>query len=142
MLEYTPSVGSEGVGRAEPRTSVLVWVGAVPSIAVGLAGEGMASALSLLTGVAVLALPSLVALRGKRDRVLPVVFGLLFVAVVALLPFNSLAFVVDTWTALLMALAALPSPSAPKSRPPVLEVRPVFARVERTDTPGERFRLE
>jgi hypothetical protein len=57
-------------------------------------------------------LPAVVALRGRRSRLPPVAFGLLFLAVIFVLPFNTAAFVVGAWTALLMALATVPRHSS------------------------------
>jgi hypothetical protein len=91
-----------------PRILMLLWLGAVPPLAAGLASGGVAAALGAAFAIAC---PMLVALGAvwpvRAPRVFPLYFAALFVVASSALPFNSVAFVVDTWSALLLALVAM-----------------------------------
>ena len=93
-----------------PRTLVLLWLGAVPPLAAGLATGGLAAALGAAFAAAC---PVLVAssLRWpvRAERFFPLYFGALFLIALTSLEFNSLAFVVDTWSALLLGLLTMPA---------------------------------
>jgi hypothetical protein len=100
-----------------PRTMMMLWLGAVPPLAAGLASGGLAAVLGAAFGAAC---PVLVALGAawptRAPRLFPLYFVTLFVVANAILPFNSLAFVVDTWSALLLALVTMSH-----GGPPVIE---------------------
>ena len=92
------------------RMSVPLMVGAIPPVATGLATGG----LTLALGAAFLAGGPLLAASSARwpihaPRLFPLYLGALFVAAIAAFEFNSLPFVVDTWSALLLGLLTLPA---------------------------------
>jgi len=92
-----------------PRTLVLLWLGAVPPLAAGLATGGLAAAL----GATFAAACPVLAASGLRwpvraERFFPLYFGALFLIALTSLEFNSVAFVVDTWSALLLGLLTMP----------------------------------
>jgi hypothetical protein len=92
-----------------PGTMVSLWLGAVPPMAAGLAAGGPAAAVG--AGFAA-ACPLLVA-SGARwpvraPRLFPVYFGALFLIALTAFEFNSVAFVVDTWSALLLGVLTIP----------------------------------
>ena len=91
-----------------PRISVLLWLGAVPPLAAGLATGGLAA---VLGGAFALACPLLVALSlrwpVRGPRLFPLYFVALFLVALVTFPFNSVAFVVDTWSALFLGLVTM-----------------------------------
>jgi hypothetical protein len=93
-----------------PGTLVSLWLGAVPPLAAGLATGGLAAALG---GAFALACP-LLAVSSARwpvraPRLLPLYFVTLFLLALTAFEFNSVAFVVDAWSALLLGLLTMPS---------------------------------
>jgi hypothetical protein len=89
-----------------PRTLTLLWLGAVPPFAAGLASGGVAAALGVAFAIACPALVACAAAWPVRAAgFFPLYFAVLFGLACGALAFNSLAFVVDTWSALLLALA-------------------------------------
>ena len=110
MLQFTRPLARENADRriVEPRMPLFAWLASVPPIAVGMSSSGMAAALSIAIGISVPCLLAFATYRPGHNYVLPLCFGLLFIAVVGLLRFNSLAFVVDAWTTLLMTVTTIP----------------------------------
>jgi hypothetical protein len=88
-----------------PRTLVSLWLGAVLPMASGISTGGLAAALG---GAFAIGCPLIVAVSARwpssAPRVAPIYFAALFLFSVTALEFNSLAFVVDTWSALLLGL--------------------------------------
>jgi hypothetical protein len=91
-----------------PRTLVALWLAAVMPMASGVATGGLAAALG---GAFAIGCPLVVAVSARwparAPRIIPLYFAALFVIAVTSLEFNSLAFVVDTWSALLLGLLTM-----------------------------------
>ena len=92
-----------------PRTLMLLWLGAVLPLAAGLATGGLAAAL----GVAFAgACPLLVGARAlwpaRAPRWAPVYFLAMFLVALFAFEFNSVVFLVDTWSALLLGVFMVP----------------------------------
>jgi hypothetical protein len=91
-----------------PRTMVALWLGAVPPLAAGLATGGLAAAVG---GMFEVACPLLVALSlrwpVRAPRLFPLYFATLFVVALVAFPFNSLAFITDSWSALLLSVVTM-----------------------------------
>jgi hypothetical protein len=92
-----------------PWTLVSLCLGAVPPVAAGLATGGLAAALG---GAFAAACPVLVASSARwpvrAPRLFPLYFVALFLFALTAFEFNSVAFVVDTWSALLLGLLTMP----------------------------------
>lgn len=107
-----------------PRTMVALWLGAMPPLVVGLATGGLAAAFG---GAFAIACPMMLVVSGARWSVraryfFPVYFAALFLVALGAFEFNSIPFVVDTWSALIFGVLTMPV-----GRP--LEVDPkAFAR--------------
>jgi hypothetical protein len=93
---------------AEPRMPLFVWLASPASLAIGMAGGGMPAAVSIVVGIASPCLAAVATYRPRYGYAPSVCLALLFVAAVGLLCFGSAAFVVDTWTTLLMAVTTVP----------------------------------
>lgn len=93
-----------------PRTSVALWLGAVAPVVAGFANGGLAAALggAFAAGCPLLAVSS-ARWPARAPRVFPLYFVALFVAAITAFEFNSVAFVVDTWSALLLGLVTIPA---------------------------------
>jgi hypothetical protein len=120
-----------------PRTAVALWLGAVPPLAVGLATGGLAAALGVAFEIAC----PLLALSNARwpvraHRLFPLYFVALFLVALAAFEFNSVVFVVDTWSALLLALLTMP-PVRPQEIDPALARGPGGPRHSTTQRWGE-----
>jgi hypothetical protein len=93
-----------------PRTLASLWLGAVPPFAAGLASGGLAAALGTAFAAAC---PLLVASSARwpvrAPRFFPLYFVALFLVALAAFDLNSAAFVVDTWSALLLGLLTMPA---------------------------------
>ena len=87
-----------------------LWLGAVPPFAAGLATGGLAIALG---GFFAAACPLMVASSARwpvrASRFFSLYFVVLFVIAFFAFEFNSVAFVVDTWSALLLGLLTAPA---------------------------------
>jgi hypothetical protein len=92
-----------------PRTSIALCLGAVPPLAVGLPTGGLAA---VVGGAFAAACPLLMASSGNwpkgAPRLSPLYFAALFLIALVAFDFNSPAFIVDTWSALLLGLWAVP----------------------------------
>jgi hypothetical protein len=73
-----------------------------------MSNGGMAGALSIAVGIAAPCLAALATYRPRYSYAPPLCFTLLFGAAVGVLCFNSAAFVIDTWSMLLMAVTTFP----------------------------------
>jgi hypothetical protein len=100
-----------------PRTSMALWLGAVPPLAAGLPSGGLPAAVG---GAFAAACPLLMASSARwparAPRLFPLYFAALFLLALMAFEFNSPAFIVDTWSALLLGLWAVPRSSQPKAR--------------------------
>ena len=98
-----------------PRTLVSLWLGAVPPLAAGLATGGLATALG---GAFAVACPVLVASSVRwpvrAQRFFPLYFVALFLIAITAFELNSVAFVADTWSALILGLLVIPAASPEK----------------------------
>jgi len=92
-----------------PRTLMLLWLGAVPPLAVGLATGGLAAALGAAFAAAC---PLLVGARvcwpARAARWFSLYFLAIFVVALSSFEFNSVVFLVDTWSALLLGVFLVP----------------------------------
>jgi hypothetical protein len=93
---------------AEPRTPLFVWLASPAPLVLGMAGGGMPAALSIAVGIVAPCLAAVATYRLRYSYAPSLCLALLFVAAVGLLCFNSAAFVVDTWTTLLLAITTIP----------------------------------
>jgi len=103
-----------------PRTSVALWLGAVAPVVAGFATGGLAAVLgAAFTAGCPLLVVSSARWPVRAPRVFPLYFLALFVAALTAFEFNSVAFVVDTWSALLLGLVAIPAgrPQAASASP-------------------------
>jgi hypothetical protein len=96
---------------SESGGSLVLWLIAVPPLAVGLASEGAAEGIGLAIGLSWLALLPIVLYTRRLSFLLPVCAAMLFLASLLALPFNSTAFIMNAWTTLIMALVTFPRPS-------------------------------
>lgn len=93
-----------------PRTSVALWLGAVAPVAAGFATGGLAAAFgAAFTAGCPLLVVSSARWPVRAPRIFPLYFVALFVAALTAFEFNSVAFVVDTWSALLLGLVTIPA---------------------------------
>lgn len=93
-----------------PRTSMPLWLGAVLPLAVGLATGGLAAALGAAFAAACPVLMVVTARWPARaPRIFPFYFAVLFVIALVAFEFNSAVFVVDTWSALVLGMLAIPT---------------------------------
>lgn len=98
-----------------PGMMISLWSGTVAPLVVGLSMGGFAAALGAAFVVACPLLVLSSTRRRERPSVMfPLYFGGLFVFALAAFEFNSPAFVVDTWSALLLGMLTVP-----KGRPKV-----------------------
>jgi len=86
-----------------------LWLAALPPLVAGMASSGLPRALGLLIGLSWFVL-LIVALGRARlaALLLPAAATAWFVVVLLVLPFNSPAFIVDSWAALAMLLMTFP----------------------------------
>ena len=117
-----------------PRTSVSLWLGAVPPVAAGFATGGLAAAL----GCAFVAACPLLAVLSARwpvraPRFFPLYFVALFLVALGAFEFNSPAFVVDTWAALLLGLLTIPAGQPEKINSGAITGAPSARRRETAD---------
>ena len=96
-------------GSASP----MLWLVALPPLVAGMANQGLPGGMGLSIGFSWFVL-LIVALHWPRlaALLLPAVAAAWFVAALLVLPFNSPAFVVDTWASLAMLLMTLPRASS------------------------------
>jgi hypothetical protein len=87
-----------------PRTLLVLSLGAVAPLATGMASGRAALAIGLAFAVACPLLAGLGAVWPRMIGVFPLYFAVLFSLAIAVLPFNSAAFVADSWAALLLAI--------------------------------------
>jgi len=92
-----------------PTALMVLWIGAVPPLAVGLRTGGLAAALGAAFAAAC---PLLILARGcwpvRAARWFPLYFLVLFVVALTAFEFNSVVFLVDTWSALLLGVFTVP----------------------------------
>jgi hypothetical protein len=81
---------------------------ALPAAVVGLAASSFLERTSGFIAVAWLSLVPAALYRPRAALALPFIAGAFLLFTVLALPFNSLAFVVDFWTSVLMLILALP----------------------------------
>jgi hypothetical protein len=104
-----------------PRLAMSLWLGAVPPLAVGLANGGLAAALGVAFAVACPLLVVSSALAPVRaPRFFPLYFVALFLVALSAFEFNSVAFVVDTWSALILGVVTMVVERPPEIDPEVL----------------------
>ena len=100
--------------------SLKLWLVALPPLVAGMASSGLERAMGLSIGFS-WCLLLIVALERPRlaALLLPTLAAAWFVATLLSLPFNSPAFIVDSWAALAMLLMAFPRTvaHAPASAP-------------------------
>jgi hypothetical protein len=114
MLRLTRALTSTGPANsqkrdaAEPRMPLFAWLASPAPLAIGMASGGMPAALSIAVGIAAPFLAAVATYRPRYSYAPSLCVTLLFIAAVGLLCFNSVAFVVDTWTTLLMAVTTIP----------------------------------
>jgi hypothetical protein len=112
MPVVSSSLSLEAGSRADrfvpgPRTVVLCLV-AVPPAVMALASEGWTRALSGLLALVGLGLVPAGLFAGRVARAVPTCAGLLLLASVLTMPFNSVAFVVNIWAAFTILMVSLP----------------------------------
>jgi hypothetical protein len=112
MPVLTSSLTIEAGSRADrfvagPRTVVMCLV-AVPPAVMAAASEGWTRGLSALVALVGLGLVPAGLFARRAARLVPTFAGLLLLATVLTMPFNSVAFVVDIWAAFTMLLVSLP----------------------------------
>jgi hypothetical protein len=101
-----------------PRTLVLISLGGVAPAAAGFATGSAALALGMAFAVACPLLLGIGAIWPRTIRLFPLYFAALFVLAIAVLPFNSAAFIADSWAALFLTLVTLGSGVMPARRRP------------------------
>jgi hypothetical protein len=111
LTDATTSISPSDARNAdvvEPRMPLFAWLASSAPLAIGMSNGGLVSVLSIAIGIASPWLAAVATYRPRYGYAPPLCFVLLFIAAVGLLCFNSVAFVVDTWTTLLMAVTTIP----------------------------------
>ena len=93
-----------------PRALMLLWLGAVLPLAAGLATGGLAAALGAAFAAACpLLVVACARLPARAARWFSLYFLAIFVVALSSFEFNSVVFLVDTWSALLLGMFLVPA---------------------------------